>query len=106
MDKNINPVLVCVDKSEQHPDGIFFSVMLPSGIAAFDVCYNGTVKNVNESVLLTEQIIFYLAKISKSMKVYLENKAFDFGTECNKGSSFVLNCNSPYLKNLIKLLWE
>lgn len=107
MDKNINPISACVDKSEQHPDGIAFSVMLPSGIVAFDVCYNGTVKNVNESVVFTEQILSYLTKMSKSMRMYLENGELDFDSEEKyEKIGSVLYCNSPYIRDLVKFLWE
>jgi len=100
-------IVVCTDPSEYKPDGIFFSVMLPSGIVAFDVCYNGDIKNVNESVVFTEQIFSYLAKMSKSMRVYLENGGFNFdGDEHYEKMGSALYCNSPYIRGLIEFLWN
>ena len=100
-------IVVCTDPSEHKPDGIFFSVMLPSGIVAFDVCYNGDIKNVNESVVFTEQILSYLTKMSKSMRMYLENGEFDFDSkEKYEKIGSALYCNSPYIRDLVKFLWE
>ena len=100
-------IVVCTDPSEYKLDGIFFSVMLPSGIVAFDVCYNGDIKNVNESVVFTEQILFYLAEISKTMKTCLENSEFDFdGDEHYEKMGSALNYNSPYIANLVNLIWN
>ena len=49
MANSIKSVLVCKDKSERKPDGVAFSIELDNGMIAFDVCYNGNIKNISES---------------------------------------------------------
>ena len=106
MDKNINPVLVCVDKSEQHPDGIAFSVTLPSGIVAFDVCYNGTIKNVKESVVFTEQILYNLSKLAGLMKRGADNGVFDFDDDYEPTAIIYALYSNKYFRNLVNLMWK
>ena len=100
---NNAPVLVHTTPSEQKPNGISFSIMLPNGIAAFDVCYNGTI-NTNTSLLLTEQLLYNLAKLSKSMKIALNTGMFKFDGNDPKTVKNALNSNR-YLKNLVNLIW-
>ena len=96
-------IVLCTDPSEHKPDGIFFSVMLPSGIVAFDVCYNGDIKNISESIVLNSKILGILKGLSRSIEIALERKLFTFDGRDPDAMLHTLSSN-PYLRDLCKYM--
>lgn len=100
---NIKTVLVCTDKSEQKPDGVAFSIELDNGMIAFDVCYNGNIKNISESIVLNNKILGILEGLSRSIEIALERKIFTFDGRDPDAMLHTLS-NNPYLRDLCKYM--
>ena len=100
---SIKTVLVCTDKSEQKPDGVTFSIELDNGMIAFDVCYNGDIKNISESIVLNSKILGILKGLSRSIEIALERKLFTFDGRDPDAMLHTLSSN-PYLRDLCKYM--
>ena len=100
---SIKTVLVCTDKSEQKPDGVAFSIELDNGMIAFDVCYNGDIKNISESIVLNSKILGILKGLSRSIEIALERKIFTFDGRDPDVMLHTLSSN-PYLRDLCKYM--
>ena len=100
---SIKTVLVCTDKSEQKPDGVAFSIELDNGMIAFDVCYNGDIKNISESIVLNSKILGILEGLSRSIEIALERKLFTFDGRDPDAMLHTLSSN-PYLIDLCKYM--
>ena len=97
--ETIKNVLVCTDKSERKPDGVAFSIELNNGMIAFDVCYNGDIKNISESIVLNDKILGILKGLSGSMRIAAERKIFTFDGRDPDALFHTLSSNS-YLREL------
>lgn len=100
---SIKTVLVCTDKSERKPDGVAFSIELDNGMIAFDVCYNGNIKNISESIVLNNKILGILKGLSRSIEIALERKLFTFDGRDPDAMLHTLRSN-PYLRDLCKYM--
>lgn len=100
---SIKTVLVCTDKSEQKPDGVAFSIELDDGMIAFDVCYNGNIKNISESIVLNSKILGILKGLSRSIEIALERKLFTFDGRDPDAMLHTLSGN-PYLRDLCEYM--
>ena len=103
MANSIKSVLVCKDKSERKPDGVAFSIELDNGMIAFDVCYNGNIKNISESVVLNDRILGSLKGLSSSMRMAAERKIFTFDGR-DPGALFNTLSSNCYLRELCKFM--
>lgn len=99
MENSIKKVLVCTDASERKPDGVAFSIELDNGMIAFDVCYNGNIKNISESIVLNDNILGSLRGLSSSMRIAAERPVFTFDGRDPKALFNTLGSNY-YLRDL------
>lgn len=100
---SIKTVLVCTDKSEQKPDGVAFSIELDNGMIAFDVCYNGNIKNISESIVLNDRILGGLKGLSGSMRTAAKHSIFTFDGRDPEALFNTLGSNC-YLRELCKVM--
>ena len=103
MENSIKKVLVCTDASERKPDGVAFSIELDNGMIAFDVCYNGNIKNISESIVLNDRILGILKKLSTSMRITAEHNIFNFDGSDPEALLHSLSSNN-YLRELCKFM--
>ena len=103
MENCIKCILVCKDKSEQKPDGVSFSIELENGMIAFDVCYNGNIKNISESIVLNNRILKILTGLSRSIEIAAERKLFTFDGRDPDAMLHTLSGN-PYLGDLCEFM--
>lgn len=103
MGNSIKRVLICTDKSEWKPDGIAFTIELDNGMVAFDVCYNGNIKNISESIVLNDQILNSLKGLSRSMRIASERQIFTFDGRDPETLLHTLSSNN-YLRKLCKFM--
>lgn len=99
----IKSVLVYTDKSERKPDGVAFSIELENGMIAFDVCYNGNIKNISESIVLNDRILDSLKGLSSSMRVATERNIFTFDGR-DPGALFNTLSSNWYLRKLCEFM--
>ena len=103
MGNSIKRVLICTDKSEWKPDGIAFTIELDNGMVAFDVCYNGNIKNISESIVLNDRILGSLKGLSGSMRMAAKRPIFTFDGRDPEALFNTLGSNY-YLRELCKFM--